>query len=199
MQPLLMVVNSVHVLAGAFWAGSTFALARALTVIAMAAARFAERFIPGDRQMPMACFRGIDVSSLSINETRRALMDAAAKSLVAYGTYLLLNAVALVLVPNTVLTLLGVSGTSEPWIRVLGLVAGEIGFYFIFAARRGLSALYPATVRARGVASLVFLVLVITHLGPWQLLIFGAVDLISAVWTKCLIRGNSEAPSRAML
>jgi hypothetical protein len=29
MQPFLMVVNSVHVLAGAFWAGSTFTLARA--------------------------------------------------------------------------------------------------------------------------------------------------------------------------
>ena len=66
-------------------------------------------------------------------------MNAAAKSLVVYGVYLLFNGIALVVAPNTVLTLFGLPGTSEPWIRVVGLVAGEIGYYFIFAARRGLS------------------------------------------------------------
>jgi len=115
-------------------------------------------------------------------------MDAAAKSLVVYGVYLLLNATALVLAPNTMLSLLGLPSTSEPWIRVLGLVAGEIGFYFIFAARRSLSAIYPATVHARCIASLVFVALVVTKVGPWQLLIFGAVDLIAALWTKLVIK-----------
>ena len=120
-------------------------------------------------------------------------MDAAAKSLVVYGAYLLVNAIGLVLAPNTVLALLGAPSTSEPWIRVLGLVAGEIGYYFIFAARRGLSVFYPATVHARFVASLVFAALVVTGVGPWQLLVFAAVDLTAAVWTKLSIKGNSEA------
>ena len=115
-------------------------------------------------------------------------MDAAAKSLFVYGVYLLLNAVGLVLAPNTVLTLLGAPGTTEPWIRVLGLVVGEVGFYFIFAARRGLSGLYPATVYARGAAALVFVALVVTRVGPWQLLVFAAVDLIAALWTRLLIK-----------
>ena len=115
-------------------------------------------------------------------------MDAAARSLFVYGVYLLLNAVSLVLTPNMLLTLLGVPGTSEPWIRVVGLVAGEIGFYFLVAARRGLSALYPATVHARIVAALVFVALVATRVGPWQLLIFGAVDLLTALWTQRSIK-----------
>lgn len=110
-------------------------------------------------------------------------MSAAARSLVVFGIYLLINAVGLVVAPNVTLGLFGVPSTNEPWIRVLGLVVGVIGYYYIFAARHGLSAFYPATVHGRGMASLVFLGLVVTGVGPWQLLIFGAVDLMSAIWT----------------
>jgi hypothetical protein len=120
-------------------------------------------------------------------------MDAAAKSLVVYGVYLLLNAVTLVLAPNTVLTLFGLPATSEPWIRVVGLVAGEIGFYFVVAARRGLGAIYPATVHARGAAALVFVALVVAKVGPWQLLLFGAVDVIAAAWTQLAIKRRGNA------
>ena len=115
-------------------------------------------------------------------------MDAAATSLVVYGAYLLFNAIGLVFAPNAVLALLGAPSTSEPWIRVLGLVAGEIGWYFIVAARRGLSGFYPATVHARFVAALVFVALVATGAGPWQLLLFAAVDLIAALWTRFSIK-----------
>jgi hypothetical protein len=118
----------------------------------------------------------------------RGNMDAAAKSLVVFGAYLLLNAVGLVLTPNVVLGLFGVAATSEPWIRVLGLVAGVVGYYYIFAARHGLRGFYPATVHGRGVASLVFLGLVLTKVGPWQLLIFGAVDLAAALWTHLALK-----------
>ena len=115
-------------------------------------------------------------------------MDAAAKSLAVYGVYPLLNAIALILDPSDVLTLFGLPGTSEPWIRVLGLVLGEIGYYFIIAATRGLSAIYPAIVHVRVVASLLFVALVVTKVGPWQLLIFGAVDLSTALWTRISIK-----------
>jgi hypothetical protein len=115
-------------------------------------------------------------------------MDGAAKSLVVFGAYLLLTAVGLVFSPNTVLGLLGLPITSEPWIRVLGMLAGVIGYYYIFAARNGLRAFYPATVHGRGAAALVFFGLVFARVGPWQLLLFGAVDLLAAVWTHLALR-----------
>ena len=115
-------------------------------------------------------------------------MDAAAKSLVVFGVYLLLNAVGLVFTPNIVLGLFELPATNEPWIRVLGLLAGVIGYYYIFAARHGLRALFPATVHGRGVASAVFLGLVVAKLGPWQLLLFGAVDLLAALWTHFALK-----------
>jgi hypothetical protein len=115
-------------------------------------------------------------------------MDAAAKSLVVFGVYLLLNAVGLVFTPNIVLGLFALPATDEPWVRVLGLVAGVIGYYYIFAARQGLRAFYPATVHGRAVAALVFFGLVVAKVGPWQLLIFGAVDLLAAMWTHFVLR-----------
>jgi len=115
-------------------------------------------------------------------------MDAAARSLVVFGAYLLLNAVGLVFTPNTMLALFGVPGTSEPWIRVLGLVVAVLGYYYVFAARHGLSAFYPATVHGSGVAELVSLGLVVAKVAAWQLLIFGAVDLLGAVWTYLAIK-----------
>lgn len=115
-------------------------------------------------------------------------MDAAAKSLVVFGVYLLMNAVGLTFIPNTVLGMFGLPATQEPWIRVLGLLAGIIGYYYIFAARQGLRSFYPATVHGRGAAGLVFLGLVAAKVGPWQLLIFGAVDLLAAVWTHFALK-----------
>ena len=121
-------------------------------------------------------------------------MDAAAKSLVAFGVYLLLNAVGLLIAPNMVLGLFGLPGTGEPWIRLLGLVAGVIGYYYIFASGRGLRAFYPATVHGRGVAALVILGLVVAKAAPWQLVIFGAIDLLGAIWTQSrLLRPRSSS------
>jgi hypothetical protein len=115
-------------------------------------------------------------------------MTSAAVTLAVYGVYLLANGVALAVAPSLPLALLGLPPTEEPWIRVLGLVAGEIGFYFLFAARKGISSLFPATVIGRGVATLVFLTLVAFKLGPVQLLLFAAVDLLTAIWTHLAIK-----------
>lgn len=115
-------------------------------------------------------------------------MDAAAKSLVVFGIYLLLNAAGLVFAPNAVLGLFGLPGTSEPWVRVLGLVAGVIGYYYIFAASKGLRTFYPATIHGRAAGALVFFCLVVSNVGPWQLLLFGAVDLMAAAWTHIALR-----------
>lgn len=115
-------------------------------------------------------------------------MDAAAKSLVVFGVYLLLIAVGLVFTPNIVFGLFGLPATDEPWVRVLGLVAGVIGYYYVFAARKGLRAFYPATVHGRTAAALIFLGLVVAKVGPWQLLVFGAVDALAALWTHFTLR-----------
>ena len=118
---------------------------------------------------------------------------SAALSLAVYGIYLPANGLGLLLTPSVPFALLGVPFIEDPWVRVLGLVAGEIGFYFVYAARAGLSGFYRATVYARGTAALVFLVLVTLKLGPVQLLLFAAVDLLSAIWTHFALRSARAA------
>jgi hypothetical protein len=120
-------------------------------------------------------------------------MTKAALSLFVYGIYLLVNGVGLAVAPNLQLALLGLAPTEEPWIRVVGLVISEIGFYFVFAARRDIASLFQVTVYARGAAALVFAAFVALKLGPVQLLLFAAVDLMSAFWTHFAIRSKGAA------
>ena len=120
-------------------------------------------------------------------------MTAAALSLAVYGVYLLANGAGLAVAPNLPLALLGLPPTEEPWIRVLGLVVGEIGFYFLFAARKGIASFFYATVYARGAAALVFVALVAFKLGPVQLLLFAAVDVLTAIWTHFAIKRERAA------
>jgi hypothetical protein len=110
-------------------------------------------------------------------------MNHAALSVSIYGCYLLANGFALTLVPSVPLALLGLPPAQEPWIRLVGLLSGEIGFYFVFAARSKFSGFPMATVYGRATAALVFLGLVLLRLGPSQLLLFAAVDLLTAAWT----------------
>jgi hypothetical protein len=114
-------------------------------------------------------------------------------SLAVYGAYLLANGVALLLAPGVTLRLLGLAHAEDPWIRVLGLVAGEIGYYFLVAARKDIRAIYPATVYGRGFAALVFLALVVFKVGPPQLLLFAAVDLLTSAWTYVAIKREPAA------
>jgi hypothetical protein len=120
-------------------------------------------------------------------------MTPAAISLFVYGIFLLANGVGLLCTPNLLLSLLGLPSTEEPWVRVLGLVAGEIGFYFVFAARKGVTSLFQATVHARGAAAITFVALVVLKLGPIQLLFFAALDVVFAIWTHFAAKRTSEA------
>jgi hypothetical protein len=130
-------------------------------------------------------------------------MSPAAFSVAVYGAYLLLNGVGLVLSPALPLGLLGLPVPNEPWARLFGLVAGEIGFYFVFAARNELAAFFRAAIYGRASAAAIFLVLVLLHIGPVQLLLFAAVDLLAAAWTQLTLRPlrrrsatTQEAPSK---
>jgi hypothetical protein len=122
----------------------------------------------------------------------RALTPSAF-SLTVYGIYLLANGIGLAVAPGLPLAMLGLPPTEEPWIRVLGLVAGEVGFYILFAARKNLVAFFPATVYGRAGAAVVFVALVASKLAPAQLLLFAAVDAVTATWTYLAMRRQRAA------
>jgi hypothetical protein len=115
-------------------------------------------------------------------------MTRAARSLFVFGAALVAAAVPLILAPNVVLGLLGMAPTTDPWIRVVGVVVAALGAYYIVAARAGLVPLLLASVRVRALVFLVFSVLVALHWVPASLILIGVVDALGAAWTWTALR-----------
>ncbi|HET9795480.1 MAG TPA: hypothetical protein VFS34_13590 [Thermoanaerobaculia bacterium] len=110
-------------------------------------------------------------------------MSRAATSIRVFGIYLVLLGAVVVAVPNLVLALVGLPPTSEVWIRVVGLLAAILGFYYLQAARHDFMPFYRASVPARVVAFLTFAAFVLFRFVKPSLILFGAVDLSGAAWT----------------
>jgi hypothetical protein len=120
-------------------------------------------------------------------------MTPAARSLQVFGIYLLVLAVGLGFVPNVLLVLFGMPPTQEVWIRVLGLLVGIVGAYYLIMAARSITPLYMPTVGARALAFVVLCALALLRLGPPQLALFGVVDLLGALWTWRALRVERSA------
>ncbi len=119
-------------------------------------------------------------------------MSRAAKSIAAFGVYLLLLGPTLVVVPNLFLTVVRVPETDEVWIRVVGMLAFFLGYYYLRAARAELTEFMRWTVQARlGVLGF-FGAFVVLDLGPPILLLFGGVDAAAAIWTGLALRADDR-------
>ena len=118
-------------------------------------------------------------------------MSAAALSIVVYGAYLLANGFGLLLFPDLSLSIIGLPASADVWIRVVGLLAAEIGFYYVFIGAKGIAQIYRATIFGRAVAAATFCALVFLGMGPPQLLLFAAIDTLSAAWTYFALKQRS--------
>ena len=110
-------------------------------------------------------------------------MSRAAKSLFVFGIYLFGLGVLLLLFPNFLLRFFGAPQTNEVWIRINGMFIICLAFFYVQAARHGLTPFIRWTVWAR-VAVIFYLTAFVILLGaPKALLMFGLIDLLSAAWT----------------
>jgi hypothetical protein len=124
---------------------------------------------------------------------RRKKMSHPAKSLFAFGIYLVGLGAILVVTPNTLLGLFGLPGTSEVWIRVAGMLVLLLGFYYIKAARKELTDFFQWTVYTRSSVIVFFIVFVLLGFVSPILILFGVVDLLGAVWTGLTLRSPRAA------
>lgn len=115
-------------------------------------------------------------------------MSYPAKTIFAFGCYLLLLGALLLLVPNMLLGLFRFAPTSEVWIHVVGMLVIFLGIYYFTAARSGLRPFIVWSVPVRASVILFFSAFVVAGLAPPILLLFGAVDLSGALWTRSALR-----------
>jgi hypothetical protein len=110
-------------------------------------------------------------------------MSPAAKSLFVFGIYLCGLGLILLLVPNLLLQLFGVPPTNEIWIRINGMFVLCLSFYYVQAARNELTMFIRWTVWTRVAVVFYFAAFVLLVSAPKALLLFGLIDLLSAIWT----------------
>jgi hypothetical protein len=117
-------------------------------------------------------------------------MSKAAFTVKAFGVYLVLLGVALVFVPNLLLGLFGIPATSEVWIRVVGLLAFNVGIYYWYAAKSEARPFFLASVYVRAAVPFVFIAFVVLGLASPLLVLFGVIDLAGGAWTFVALRGQ---------
>jgi len=110
-------------------------------------------------------------------------MSRAAKSLFVFGIYLCGLGLILLLVPNLILQAFGAPTTNEVWIRINGMFVLCLSFFYVQAARTELTIFIRWTVWARVAVIIYFAAFVLLVSAPKALLLFGLVDLLSAIWT----------------
>jgi hypothetical protein len=115
-------------------------------------------------------------------------MSYPARTIFAFGCYLLVLGAALILFPNAVLDLFGVAPTVEVWIRVTGMLVLLLGAYDILAALAELREFFRWSVPLRASVIFFFSVFVLLGYAPPVLLLFGLVDLACAAWTWVALR-----------
>lgn len=110
-------------------------------------------------------------------------MSKAAFTVRAFGIYLIVLGVALVVVPNLLLGLFLMPETNEVWIRVVGLLVFNIGIYYIYAARCEAREFFRASVFTRTLVLAGFAAFALTGLAKPMLVGFGLVDFLGGLWT----------------
>jgi hypothetical protein len=110
-----------------------------------------------------------------------------------FGLYLIAVGAGLVAIPNRVLTPLGFAASAEFWPRVLGVLTLCLAYYYIAAARAGLTGFIRWTVQVRAGVFVVFGLLVLLGLAPAPLALLGTVDLLAALWTGLSLRSTPPA------
>jgi len=121
-------------------------------------------------------------------------MSLPATSILVFGIYLCLLGAALIVAPNTFLGLLGLAPTTEVWVRVVGVLAGVVGAYYVQAARYRVVPFFRMTIWGRLLVFVFFALFALLGLAPAALVIFGAIDALGAFWTaSALSRARREA------
>jgi hypothetical protein len=112
----------------------------------------------------------------------------AAFSVKFFGVYALLTGLNLMFAPNMLLGMFGIPATNEVWIRVVGVIAFNVGVYYWYAAKCEAKAFFEATVYARGFVFIAFAAFVVLGLVNKALILFGCVEVVGAIWTWLALR-----------
>jgi len=119
-------------------------------------------------------------------------MSRGAMSVFVFSIYLYIMGVVLVVTPGTLVRIFKFAEPDGLWIRMVGMFALILGYYYSRAARAELRPFFAWTVVARTSIFLFFIAFVIAGLAPPALILFGVIDFAAAMWTFFAVRSESQ-------
>ena len=114
-------------------------------------------------------------------------------SILVFGIYMVVLGLALLAIPNVLLSLFAYPTTTEIWIRILGFIVVVLGYYYIVAARYELTPFFRATIYGRPAVIVCFGAFTLLGMAEPVLVLFGAIDLLGAVWTALALRSSQQS------
>jgi hypothetical protein len=125
-------------------------------------------------------------------------MSNSARSLLVFGVYLIGLGGGLILAPNMMLVIFGISPTTEVWIRVVGMLVLFLGIYDISAAKGSWSGFIALSIPLRMSVIVFFAGFVLLLGAPKMVLLLAAVDFAFALWTwSALVQERRNASTSA--
>jgi len=125
-------------------------------------------------------------------------MSRSAFSARVFAVYLFVVSPVLVCAPNFLLTMFGIAPTGEVWIRVVGVIAFNLGVYMWVAARHENKPFLEASVYTRGSVFCAFVVFALLGLASPMLVLFGLIDLGGGLWTWYALKADARADGPAL-
>jgi hypothetical protein len=115
-------------------------------------------------------------------------MTRPARTIYLFGIYLLVTGGVLIGSPDTLLALLQLPPSTEPWIHILGVPVMAMGMTYMASARAELVPFFRASVGIRVFVLVSFVVLAALRVVPPVIILFGLIDSGAALWTHLAMR-----------
>ncbi len=119
-------------------------------------------------------------------------MSKSALSVFVFGLYLGLLGITLLAAPNVLLGIFHIPGTTEVWIRVVGMLIFLLGYYYIQAARKETTEFFQWTIHVRATIILFLTAFVLLGFVRPVLILLGVIDLLGAIWTGVALRSSKS-------
>jgi hypothetical protein len=125
-------------------------------------------------------------------------MSKPAVSLVVYGVYVILGlALPFLLIPGPVLSVVGMAQPTDVWVRVVGMTALILGFYYIQIGRNELMQFMRYSVYTRASVPVFFIIFVLLGFAPPVMIALAIPDVLFTIWTAVVLRGQKPSPVTA--
>jgi hypothetical protein len=125
-------------------------------------------------------------------------MSRARLSIFIYSIYLAGGGLAMVIIPNVILSLVGHPTTSEPWVRLFGALAFVLAAKGFNYSRLEIQSMFQFDVYTRSFFATVLLILVLIGIARPILLVWTVVDYGAALWTALAIRADKRSAVRTV-